>query len=501
MCVAAEVVETERWKVKHFPRPTNVCTAWTGSVVKEAQALVDFYEQEFAPDLHEQQAKLAAQIKDAQTRLHRASASLLPHTQFLSEHSRALLKFLKGAQSIANDADDPWIHEVAIRHGAALFLEAKESFLTVLQELFNQTRLCDAETEQQLYRLQVTFFRHLRQSQRVIAAQTDLLAGLELSDAADLHAGTYFSSGSGHVLTTESTHWQQTLADYSLAHDWTLQAAPLDGFLSTLFNYLKSACEDEQPQISATDRPPQQQIQTSVTGRSQLHLQQIQISTTDRLPRLIPEGSLRCGFLMRPSKGLISRAWHTCYAVLQRETRFLHIYKPTFSDAAPGVGHVHVPRPGDSSYSQQTISSLNSLAEQFLHGSHQPGGLDRLLFNPFVSIRIGPDCSVGSDPSLGAFTVKTALEKITLRAFCQEDMVDWVIAIKETIKSRPTCRAATAAVEEEAAAQDQFSDADHVSQFSDAAHLSHLSESPFNSFSPPEPESALYADIEDPWSK
>ncbi len=451
------MVEAERWKVKHFPGSLEVCPPWTETIIKEATSLIEFYELDFVKELNEQQQKLMSQIKEAQLRLHQASAALVPHTRFLSEHSRALLHFLRNPHSLGDS--DPWIHEISMRHGAATFLREKESFLSTLQELFNQTRLCDAEMEQQMERLRFAFFSRIRQSQRVIAAQTDFIIGQEVG-AADVHAGSYNSPQPGFQMLTESSQWQQILAAYSLSHEWQLQIAPLDGFLSFLFNFLKSACED-------VDEP--------------IHTQ---LDPEDRLPRLLPDAAIKSGFLMRPTKGLLSRSWNTCYAVLQKETRFLHIYKPSFT-AQAAVGNVHVPQPG-SSYSKQTISDLNSLADQFLHASHHPGGVDRLLCSPHVSIKLTPDCGIGSDPVSGAFSIKTVQDKVTLRAFCEEDMVDWVISLKDTIKPKPKPSLKKAAAEPEVSyAQDHEQPAPVPQFFPENASLGNT----------------MYADIEDPWSK
>ncbi len=371
----------------------------------------------------------------------------------MSKHSRALLQYLKHPS--ATDSD-PWIHEISLRHGAAVFLEEKDGFLSTLQQLFNQTRLCDAEMEQQMDRLRFAFFTRIRQSQRIIAAQTDAIINVEV-EVSDLHSGSYNSPQPGFQMLTESSHWQEILECYSLSHEWSLQVAPLDGFLSSLFNFLKSACEDDN------------------------QLVQTQINLVDRLPRLIPDSSLRSGFLIRPTKGLLSRSWNACYVVLQRDTRFLHIYKPAFS-AQVGVGHVHLPQSGNS-YDKQTITDLNALAEQFLHASHHPGGIDALLCTPHSSLRLTSDCGIGSDPVSGAFSIKTLHEKITLRAFCEEDMVDWVISLKETLKDHQPKKPIKEVIVTEAktGTEEDYSEPEMVSF--------------------PETESSLYADIEDPWSK
>lgn len=436
-----------------------MCGKWSEAVIRESGEFSQFFDSEFSIELNKQREKLSIHFKRARQLVQAGNDKLQPLTTLLTRHLQSLSR---------SSQTDPWIHEVSIRHHSALYLQAKEAHLQDLQVLFNETRMNDAELYLQLANLKARFFSRLRQCQRVIAAETEQLIG-EDGEPSDLHRGSFLATPQTNYQTPyESEQWAAVLEQYSLAYEWTLQVPPLDGFLCTLYNILKSSSDSD--------------VQLSISNR-------------DHLPRLIADDGLRAGFMIRSSKGLISRSWNPCYAILQKHTKFLHVYKPSFSSLS-GAGHVHVPQPGNQ-YDKHTLSELNALAEQFLYSQHQPGSIDGLLLNPYTSVHLGPDSSVSSDPSSCTLSLKVGGDKLDLRAFCEEDMVDWVITFKECIRGR---------VERRAVAQESKTNEPEELAYNQEPtyqHQQYQEESPPSAyetvFSDQEPQ--MYVDIEDPWSK
>lgn len=370
------------------------CNKWIGGKSSNSSAFVTCYTQDFRPKLAEEIQSLQQETSEALEALKRTTNSMDEPAEVILKHLKLLLKHFKSAMNT-----DPWLHELAIRHHSARFLVEKAKYLECLHKTYIQVRALNNESSLKLERFSLDFFEIVCRFDRGSADLFESAPGVEPQPF-------------------NSSHWTELLHTYSLDYEWTLACPPLDGFLSTLYTHLKSHGAVF-PRLS--------------NGTSE----EVQ------LPAIFSEESLRYGFLQKSVSSLLSRSWQCNFCILQPSTGFLHLYKESLlSSNDGGNGHLLVPSSLGSSgnYSKTSLNDINSLAFQFLmQNPHYPAFVAPELLTPSLSIPIrGTDCKiVATDPDNFAFLVRPGrADKIVLKAFCEEEFVDWVIALNEVASNK-----------------------------------------------------------------
>lgn len=364
------------------------CAKWIKNTSSSSSAFVTLFNSDFRPKLQKELTELAETQKDALNSLKEAQKQCKEPASIILKNLNELQEYFKERQA-KQQLSDPWLNELTIRHYSSKYLDLKAVHLELLLRIYTQIRHLNSELAHKLKTFTDEFFLVLER------------CGLGLVD----EKSSDYSGGFSPKTTTHSTTtWTEVLKDYSLDYDWKLACPPLDGFLSTLFNHLKSLGVN-------------------------LHLS----LSSSALPRIFPENNLRFGFLQKSVSGLISRSWQVNFAILQQSTGFLHLYKVNKS-SNNAEGNLLIPAVGQE-YSKSSLQDLNILATQFyLQNNHQPASISTQTLSPFLSIPIAKDCKVvATDPVTFSFIVKPAgRDKVTLRAFCEEEFVDWVIFLNET---------------------------------------------------------------------
>lgn len=367
------------------------CNRWISEQTVNSSAFVTCFTQDFQPKLLEHAKTLANETAQTLASLKHTASDMDEPANLVLKH----LNFLHSHFTTDGPSADPWIHELAIRHHSARFLERKEKYLETLLAAFVQVRSLSSECNFKLQNFSNDF--------------------LNLLNRFNLNNNNNNPASPNIQTTHQNTSWQSILEAHNLNYDWTLLAPPLDGFLSTLFTHLKS-------QISSSKIP---------------HLNhQFSQCPDSALPSIFSQESLRFGFLQKSvSSLLIARSWQCNFCILQPETHFLHLYKEsslTQKNSSPANGHLLVPNPNSCSYAKSTLNDINSLALQFLlQNPHQPACIAPEILSPSMSIHIGQASKIiATNPDNFVFQIKGP-EKIVLKAFCEEEFVDWVIALNK----------------------------------------------------------------------
>ena len=447
--------------------PAN-CSSWLKKTSASAADFVQVYSEDFRTKLTRELVDLQQEQRDSLTTLKAAYSQLKePSKTILSNLNILFRHFALKSPSPTTGGTDPWLNELAVRHNAAIFLELKSNYLCVLYTIYTQVKHLHSELSHKIAALSAEYFGILERF-GMSARSSDVAEGL-----LDPFGG---GGGGGAVSTWDEAVLQQ----FSLDYEWKLECPPLDGFLSTLFNNLKAL-------------------------GAELSLQ---ISKTTSIPKIFHEKLLRFGFLQKSVSGLLSRSWQVFFVILQPSTGFLHFYKisssTSTSTSTSSAGNLLVPTIG-TIYTKSSLQDLNLLASQFfLQNSHQPAALSPQLLTPSLSFALSPDSkAAASDP--GTFTLilrPNSSEKVTLRAFCEEQFVDWVIFLNEAAKSENK----TGASCEHGSAQ-QTRETHQTAHIAPITHPSHTI-IPSGSLEPASAEaaavnfapSAPIVDLENPWN-
>ena len=341
--------------------------SWLERTESSSSAFVTIYNQDFRP-------KLARELVDLEQEHHDAISSLNDAYTCLSLPAQKILSGLDDLL-VENPAKDPWLCELTVRHNSAQYLEHKAAYLDVLYRIYSQVRHLNGESDHKLTALSNEFVL--------------ILERFSLD----------FNNFPNSSTQTSTSMWQDILKEYSLDYDWKLQCPPLDGFLCTLYTHLKS-------------------LGARITINS---------SNSD-LPKIFPETFLRFGFLQKSVSGLLSRSWQVLFAILQPATGYLHLYRAKPSGTE---GNILLPSP-DNHYTKSTLHDMNLHAAQFfLQSPHHPASISAQTLTPCHSVKVKNCKTVASDPFSFTFLIRGEGLKMSLRAFCEEEFVNWVIFLNE----------------------------------------------------------------------
>ena len=445
------VMELEKQKAESFAAfkseflPTN-CSSWLKLTSAPSADFVKVYNEDF-------RSKLAKELVDLQQEQRDSLTCLREARDKLNEPSRIILKNLNILLALfTNDSKtphstDPWITELAVRRNAALFLEQKANYLSILYRIYSQVKHLHFELSRKLADLSDEYFRILERFGMSTTNENVNPFGSNLS----------------------STWDDLILKQYSVDYDWKLECPPLDGLLFTLFSNLKSLGAE----IS------------------------LQITKSSSIPRIFSEQFLRIGFLQKSVSGIISRSWQVYFVILQPSTRYLHFYKTSSSSSNNANTNLLVPSIG-TSYTKASLQDLNLLATQFsLQNPHQPASLSPQILTPSMSFSLSKESKAAAgDPGTFTFVLRASSnEKITLRAFCEEEFVDWVISLNEVIKS-----CAVESKHENDEIKNRKDSKDSLSSPSISGTSPSISEPQEQESAPYVQPSAPIVDLENPWS-
>lgn len=433
----------------------KLCDSWIKSKASSSSAFVQICSKDFRPKLAKQVDDLNLEHRDALNSLKAAANDLKEPSQKILNALNDLFHFFKGEAS----SIDPWLNELTVRHYSARFLDQKSIYLETLHKIYIQIRHLSSDLEHKFTDLADEFLR--------ILERFHLAEGGDISD---------FSTEFQDQGYNDLSMWQTILKNYSLDYDWKLQCPPLDGFLSTLYTYLKS--------LGAN-------LSSPITANSH-----------NGLPQIFPETCLKFGFLQKSVSGLISRSWQAFFAILQPVTGYLHLYKVNTIKSVEG--NLLVPSPG-SPYTKAALHDLNLLASQFfLASTHQPAAISPQSLTPHISIHVTGCKAVASDPSNFTFSIKTTSTsgggsngKINLRAFCEEEFVNWVIFLNEQITNKPKEISNDFDLDSKSSSSLESSEESQSQNFD---HIPALDTSQFSSKSEIISNSTPIVDLENPWN-
>lgn len=382
-------------KLKSESLPSK-CSNWIKTTSTASADFVVLFSSDFRPKLAKELADIEEEQRDALKCLKEAQDSVGQFSDVILKNLKELLIYFKHEKAGAND---PWINELTIRHFSAKFLDRKAEYLVTLYRIYTQIRHLHTELNHKLAVHSDEFLRilerfDLAQSKKAVDHQIDF--------------------GSLAIANKSSGNWDSVLKNYSLDYDWKLTCPPLDGFLSTLYTHLKSLGASFSLEID-----------------------------NENVPKIFSENSLRFGFLQKMVSGILTRNWQVNFAILQPSTGFLHLYKVNKdssnncnSNSNVSSGNLLVPSIGNS-YTKSSLHDLNILATQFyLQSPHHPAAISPQTLSPSLSVPLASNCKiVASDPAAFVFSIKPpGGEKVNLKAFCEEEFVDWVIFLNETVK-------------------------------------------------------------------
>lgn len=383
------VADSEKNSQETLP---SSCANWIKATVKSSTGFVEVCTQDFRP-------KLAKHVVDLEQEHREALQSLKEASEALGEPSNQILSALSNLSNYLNDPnppEDPWINELTVRHFSARLLDSKATYLEILYRVYSQARHLNNDLEERLTEFSSEFLSILERFSLAVLDEK------EPTTSHFLNSTSPFSSGFNEP---KFSTWQIILKSYSLDYDWKLQCPPLDGFLSTLYTHLKSL-------------------------GAPINIITPSTSCSGGLPQIFPDSALKFGFLQKSVSGLLSRSWQPFFAVLQPATGFLHLYKVNSSPKSC-EGNLLVPTPG-TLYTKASLHDLNLLAAQFfLSSPHQPAAISPQTLTPTFSVKVANCKAVASDPASFTFSIRSQGEKINLRAFCEEELVNWVIFLNE----------------------------------------------------------------------
>lgn len=298
--------------------------------------------------------------------------------------------------SEALQASDLFLSEQNLRHAAARFLAEKEGFVQVLQGQFRSLQELERGLVDELRPLLMNLLRIKEQQAAPAAAEhiTELINTLRSLDT--------------------SQDWQEAQRRHRLDWEWSLTVPPADGLVTSILTQIGLSLSPE-----ATS------------------------------PAVRPIRIMKSGYLMRPPVGAFSRSWSVVFCVLC-DSAYLHCYQPeTLRQQQPTQDEVRIPSPSMNLHRRGLAEVNGTAAKAWLPASPegQVPGMPELLSHPLFSIPllhpgtlISPEASRSGDKHVFTVTIPGSSSlfgrserKCQLRSFVEEDMVDWCIAIKETM--------------------------------------------------------------------
>lgn len=311
----------------------------------------------------------------------------------------------------ALNTTDVFLTEQNLRQKISGFLEEKTLFCSILMECFRNTRLLEHD---------------LGSALKDILGEAMRVKGQQLAAAAELISECSTATREAEPLS----EWTQALRKHRLDWDWSVETPPLDGFTASILTQI--GC-----QLSA---PTSASSSVSV------------VFPYNETALIRPVALTKGGFLMRPNT--FGRSWSVVFAVLV-DSAFLHLYPanelfglkegPLANGQSPKERPFRIPSPTMRLHNKALLE-LNQMALRlFLDLIHVPErisqpSLSLPLLHPITSVV--PEGSRSHEHSFsitvpgGTGFFSRSEKKTTLRSFVEEDMVDWCIALKETIHSR-----------------------------------------------------------------
>lgn len=310
--------------------------------------------------------------------------------------------------SEALQANDLFLSEQHLRHAAARFLAEKEEFIQVLQEQFHSLQELERALVDELRPLLMNLLRIKEQQAAPVVAEriNELINTLRSLDT--------------------SLDWQEAQRRHRLDWDWSLTVPPVDGLVASILTQ---------------------------TGLS--------LSPEAASPTVRPIRIMKSGYLMRPPVGAFSRSWSVVFCVLC-DSAYLHCYQPETlkqqhhqqqkqrqHQQQSTQDSVRIPPHSMNLHRRGLVEVNATAAKAWLPASpeEQVPGMPELLSHPLFSIPflhpgtlISPEASRSGDKHVFTVTIPGSSSlfgrserKYQLRSFVEEDMVDWCIAIKETM--------------------------------------------------------------------
>ena len=395
----------------------STCTTWITSSSSSSTNFCTIYTADFRPKLVEKLTEIREEAAEALKGLNKSGKRLVEPNELITKNLKVIQDFFK--RPLSKLTTDPWLNDLAIRHHSARFLNLNSSHLQILHQTYHQVKKLHTELALNIHQFCNQFFEIYSRFVPLVKSEKSIV-GADFG----IESGNFDGFGLMYSNTSVQSQWKNILKTYSLDYDWNLECPPLDGFLSTLYTtHLKS------------------------------HGISLNISTSSHLlPQIFSEESLRFGFLQKTNSGILNlnRSWQTYFAIFQPITGFLHLYKATSlsnsnsnlnttdsSSCTISNGNLLIPSSicnssnNNAGYSKSSLQDLNILATQFfLQSTHNPASISPHVLTPNYSISIKKDSKVtATDPTNFAFSIRPAegTDKMTLRAFCEEEFVDWVI--------------------------------------------------------------------------
>ncbi len=319
----------------------------------------------------------------------------------LEKTAQRALSSLPSSDSI-NSAEleqkDVWLSQLQLHNQIDAYLEAKRKFCSTLMELYSDTRMLNAECSR---RLSQTITEHFTVRSKHLLAQVE-----HLKDVAR-----------GIEAVEPEGEWANALVRAKLDYDWVLEAPPSDGFTHSILH-----------QISASI--------TSIAGSGERSAAASPLSRAPSHSLVVkPIGISKTGLIMKTGS-TFGPSWIVGFAVLT-EGNFLHIYADVKSRRKSDISSYTIPSPDDQ-LSKRHLADMNVSITKFWFNQ-----MDSRLLEPYLSIALTEGITVSVEepteniwriliPGAQGFFGRSD-KKYQFRSFLEEDMVDWCIAIKESI--------------------------------------------------------------------
>lgn len=299
--------------------------------------------------------------------------------------------------SEALQANDLFLSEQCLRHAVARFLVEKDHFVRVLQEQVQTLQGLEADLVDELRPLLVNLLRAKEQQASSVAVEgiTELVNSIRGLDA--------------------SQGWQVAQRKHRLDWDWSLAVPPADGLVASILTQVGLSLAPEAAS-----------------------------------PAVRPIRIMKSGYLLRPPTSAFSRSWSVVFCILC-DSAHLHCYQPEAlkQQQQQRQDNVRIPSPSMNLHRRGLVEVNGAAARAWLPASPegQIPGMPALLAHPILSIPllhpetlISPEASRSGDKHVFTVTIPGSSSlfgrserKYQLRSFVEEDMVDWCIAIKETM--------------------------------------------------------------------
>lgn len=330
-------------------------------------------------------------------------------------------------QSSANSemlTKDVWLSELLLHSQIESFLQEKGKFCQELMSIFLEVKGMDKEWAGKLSQIIA--------ENCIVKSKQSILANGQLQDVSRMMRGIDADS-----------EWSHALTKARLDYEWRLEAPPTDGFTFTVLNQI--SCE----------------IFGSI-AESRGGISSPLASAPSAAISVKPVTIKKSGYLMRAGSGF-GKSWNVLFWVLT-DSHFLHAYTPEKKKSrrrpsVDGASPQTISLPSyDDQMTKRHLADLNAEISQAWLGPLAPMTpylaaavpvvgqsmrVDSRLLEPILSIPLFDGVSVAVEsPSENVFVIQVpgsggffgrSERKYMLKSFLEEDMVDWCIALKETI--------------------------------------------------------------------